>query len=98
MRALNRVRVMELRTIKLDQGSVLKPDEWFKFLIFREFVNCQIESRIDHLAIDTIQFLSDMINYQRLMNNFRMSNPRGSHAYCKVSRITNPAMRKLINT
>ena len=85
--------IMALRTIKRDQGSVLKVCEWLKPLIFREFVNCQIESWIDHLAIDAIQFFSYTINYQQLMNNFRMSNSRGSHAYCKVSRITGPSMR-----
>ena len=33
--------------------------EWFKLLIFGGFVNCQIECRMDQLAIDAIQLLSD---------------------------------------
>ena len=93
MGALNRVRVMEQRTIKRDQGSVLKVCEWLNPLKFREFVNCQIESWIDHLAIDAIHFLLHTSTYQQLMNYFRLSNSRGSHAYCKVSCITDPAMR-----
>ena len=26
------------------------------------------------------------------MNNFRMSNPAGSHAHCKISCVANPVM------
>ena len=33
--------------------------EWFKLLIFGGFVNCQIECRMDQLAIDAVQQFSD---------------------------------------
>ena len=61
MLALNSMRVMEPRSIQCDKGSVSRTSKWFKSLIFNELVNLHIKCRIDQLAINSVQLLSDMI-------------------------------------
>lgn len=52
---------MELRPVDGDQGPAVEPGELAKCLIVNQLFKCLVERRIQQLAIDVVQFFSDVV-------------------------------------
>ena len=57
---MDAVRVVELGPVQCDQASAIEHLEWLKCLIFFHYIKCNIESRIEVLALDPIQLHTDV--------------------------------------
>ncbi len=60
LRTMDAVRVVELGPVQCDQASAIEHLEWLKCLIFFHYIQCNIESRIEVLALDPIQLHTDV--------------------------------------
>ena len=61
LRTLNLVRVVEFRAIQFHKAAPVENLERLKGLIFLHLIKCYVESRVNILTVDSIQFLSNMI-------------------------------------
>ena len=59
--ALDLFRVMELRSVNGDQGPAAEPGELAKCLIVNQLFKRPVERRIQQLAIDVVEFFSDVV-------------------------------------
>ena len=53
-----------------------------------QWIDISIEQELVFMFFVLVREIRDL----QLMNNFRMSNPVGSHVHCKISCVADPAM------